>query len=181
MLRRQMDQVLDGIALGLLGKEIDAGNVIERQEVEPSGTIAKAEMDSRFDYGVRIRCPLERANVDVIVVNLPHSNADIIAEAAEVFIDRIGIGLDWHLARWTADVTDRQRWLGRARARLGVLAAGARSHKIQGSKKNGRGKGKVRGRSQGAGRKIAIVEQLPGVGKTNCAINKRGRNAVSIT
>src|SRR5438105_15230398 len=167
-----MNQVLNGIALGMLGKEIGAGNVIERQIVEPSSTVAKAEMDSRFDYGVGIRCPLERANIDVIVVNFPHGHADAIAEAAEIFIYRIGIGLDWHLARWTADVTDRQRWLGRARARLGVLAAGGRSQKIQGSKKNGRGKGKVRGRSQGAGRKIAIVEQLPGVGKTNCAVNK---------
>ncbi len=51
MLRCQMNQVLNPIALGLLGKEIDAGNVIERQIVESSGTVAKAEMDSRFDYG----------------------------------------------------------------------------------------------------------------------------------
>ena len=51
VLRCQMNQVLDGIALGLVGKEIDTGNVIERQIVEPSGTVAKAEMDSRFDYG----------------------------------------------------------------------------------------------------------------------------------
>jgi hypothetical protein len=54
VLRGQTNQVLDGIALGMLGKEIDAGNVIERQIVEPSGTVAKAEMDSRFDYGVEM-------------------------------------------------------------------------------------------------------------------------------
>ena len=46
VLRCQMNEVLHGIALGLVGEEIDAGNVIERQIVEPSGTVAKAKMDS---------------------------------------------------------------------------------------------------------------------------------------
>ena len=97
MLRCQMNQMLNGIAFGLLGEEIGTGDIIERQVVEPSGTVAKAEMDSRFDYRVRVGYPLERANVNIIVVNFPHGNAEVVAEAAEIFIYRISIGLNLHV------------------------------------------------------------------------------------
>ena len=55
-------------------------------------------MDSRFDYSVRVGYPLERANVNVIVIDLPHGNAQVVAETAEIFIYRIGIGLNLHVA-----------------------------------------------------------------------------------
>ena len=54
MLRCQMNQVLNGIAFGLLGEEIGTGDVIERQEIKASAAVTEAEMDSRLDYSVEI-------------------------------------------------------------------------------------------------------------------------------
>jgi len=62
-------------------------------------------MDSRFDYSVRIGYPLERANVNVVIVNLPDGDAEVVAETAEIFIYRIAIGLNLYLARWATDLT----------------------------------------------------------------------------
>ncbi len=96
VLRCQMYDVLDGIALGLVGEEIGTRDVIEGQIVEPPGTVAKAKMDCRFDYSVRIGYSLERANVNVVIVDLPDGNADVVAETSEIFIYRIAIGLNLH-------------------------------------------------------------------------------------
>ena len=98
MLGCQTNQVLNGIALGLLGEEIGTGDVIERQIIESSGTVAESEMDSRFDHGEEVRYPVRRADINVIVVNLPHGNAEVVAETAEIFIYRIAIRLNLYVA-----------------------------------------------------------------------------------
>src|SRR2546423_5779931 len=113
-------------------------------------------MDSRFDYSVRVGYPLERANVNVIVIDLPDGNADVVAETAEIFIYRIGIGLNLHVARWATDASDRQWRLGSRGCScvgLGGLPGGAQRQETEGSQKKGPGEGKVRGSSQGAAQK----------------------------
>src|SRR5438874_7043654 len=98
-------------------------------------------MDSRFDYSVRVGYPLERANVNIVIVDLPDGDAQVVAETAEIFIYRIGIGLNLHVARWATDASDRQRCLGSrccCRVSLGSLSPDAQRQESQRDRKSTR-------------------------------------------
>src|SRR5690242_11127510 len=128
VLGAQMDQVFDAIALGLVGKEIGAENVIEGQVIEASFAIPKTEMDGGFDHGVPVRHPVGRAQVNIIVIYLAHGESDVVAKAAKVFIYRIRIGFDLDVARWAINrIGDGRRRFGcgRSWAHLSVLTEGA--------------------------------------------------------
>ena len=86
VLRGQMNDVFNTIALGLLSKEISAEDVVEGKIIEAAFAVAKAKMDGGFDHEVPIAHPIGRTKIDVVIIHIAHGDPETVAESAKVFV-----------------------------------------------------------------------------------------------
>ena len=72
--------MLERVVLGMVNEEKGTGGISQVHEITVS--LAYSDLDRRFDRRVKVVLPIRLTEIDIIVVNLADSNADLVVNAA---------------------------------------------------------------------------------------------------